>query len=278
MNKSLNLNLNYISISYSIDNNYVLFGYVSMISILETKNDNTYISFYLVATKNISTENKNIILSLYENYDFLNISFIFMDNRYKNVKIINYLNQLAYYRLSLGELLPKLNKILYLDCDVIVYKDLTNLFNTNFNKYLMLARKIEYENRTIFKINSGVLLMNLKKMREMKFEKKILDIINKGFISRVQDQGLLAQYYLKKIGYLDEKYNIPSEGFDKLIQYNQINDLNFKNKYLLHILKYPTIRHFNGPKNGKYINSEDWWYFAEKGKYYPIILKQKYSN
>ena len=65
-----------------------------------------------------------------------------MDNRYKNVKVINYLNQIAYYRLSLGNLLPYLNKIIYLDCDILVYKDLFNLFNHNFNGYLMFARKL----------------------------------------------------------------------------------------------------------------------------------------
>ena len=82
------LYLNYISISYSIDNKYVIYGYVSMISVLESKNYNTYISFYVIVSNNFTNENKNIILSLYEQYDFFNITFIYIDNRYKNVKII----------------------------------------------------------------------------------------------------------------------------------------------------------------------------------------------
>ena len=271
------LNINYISISFSVDNNYIFFCYVSLISILESKNFNTYTSFYLMAPKNFSDENKKIILSLYEQYDFLNITFIYMDERYKNVKIINYLNHLVYYRLSLGELLPNLNKIIYLDCDVIVFRDLTNLFNTNFNGYLILSRKSPNENdASEFKINSGVLLLNLKKMRAIKFEEKVLNILKNGFTSGVQDQGLLIKYFLNQIGYLNEKYNLPTEGFNKLINYYKNNNLNYKNNDLLYIIRHPSIRHFNGPKNfKKYIDSKDWWYFASKAKYYFLILKEK---
>ena len=270
------INLNYISIAYSFDNNYILYAYISIISILESKNYNTYTSFYLIVPNNFTNENKNIILSLYEQYDFLNFSFIYMDNRYKKVKIINYISKNAYYRLSLGELLPNINKIIYLDCDVIVYKDLTNLYNKNFNKHIMLSLKRPYEDNEILKINDGVLLMNLKEMRKIKFEKNILNIINKGLANNGQDQGLLIKYYLKQIGYLDEEYNVLTQGFDKLINYNKNNNLNYKNNDLFYKLKYPTIRHANGPKKSKYyIDTKDWWYFASKAKYYYLIIKYK---
>ncbi len=252
---------------------------MSIISVLETKNFNTFISFYLLIPQDFSNKNKNIILSLYEQYNYFNFTFIVMDNRYKNVKVINYLNQIAYYRLSLGNLLPYLNKIIYLDCDILVYKDLFNLFNHNFNGYLMLARKIPKgmnDTSGILRINSGVLLLNLKKMREIKFEEKVLKIINEGFISNVQDQGLLIKYYLEQIGYLNEKYNVPTQGFNSLINFYNNKKLKFKNNDLLYAMDYPAIRHFNGPKKSNiYINSKDWWFFASKGKYYPLILELK---
>jgi lipopolysaccharide biosynthesis glycosyltransferase len=214
-----NQNLNYISIAFCLDNKYALYGYVSMISILETKNYNTFVSFYIIIKRDISQENKEIILSLYEQYDFLNISLIYMDDRYKNVKVINYLNQVAYFRLSLGELLPNLNRIIYLDSDVIVYNDLTNLFNTNFNGHMILCRKMPKEMKVDenTKINTGILLLNLKKMRCTKFEKKIIKIINEGFVNYVQDQGLLIKYFLNDTGELNEKYNLPTQGFTSLI-------------------------------------------------------------
>jgi lipopolysaccharide biosynthesis glycosyltransferase len=203
-----------------------------------------------------------------------------MDDRYKNVKVINYLNQVAYFRLSLGELLPNLNRIIYLDSDVIVYNDLTNLFNTNFNGHMILCRKMPEEMKVdeIAKINTGILLLNLKKMRCTKFEKKIIKIINEGFVNYVQDQGLLIKYFLNDTGELNEKYNLPTQGFTSLINFYKQKNFLFKYNDLRFISNYPTIRHFNGPKNSKNeINSYDWWYFASKSKYYPLIIK-KYFN
>ena len=49
-------NLNYISIAFCIDNIYALYSYVSMISILETKNFNTFISFYIIVKKDFSED------------------------------------------------------------------------------------------------------------------------------------------------------------------------------------------------------------------------------
>ena len=272
-----NQNLNYISIAFCLDNKYALYGYVSIISILETKNYNTFISFYIIIKRDFSEDNKEIILSLYEQYDFLNISLIYMDDRYKNVKVINYLSQVAYFRLSLGELLPNLNRIIYLDSDVIVYNDLTNLFNTNFNGHMILCRKNPKEMKVqeMAKINTGILLLNLQKMRYTKFEKKIIKIINEGFVNYVQDQGLLIKYFLNDIGELDEKYNLPTQGFTSLINFYKKNKILYKCNYLRFISNYPTIRHFNGPKTSRNkINSYDWWYFASKSKYYSLIIKK----
>lgn len=271
-------NLNYISIAYSLDNKYFIFGYISIISLLETKNFNTFVSLYIVIQKNFSKYYQKIIYSLYNDYDFLNISIIYMDDRYKNVKQINYLNQNAYYRLSLGELLPNLNKIIYLDSDILVYEDLSNLFNMNFNGYIMLARKKpkELNIEENLRINSGVLLLNLKKMRDIKMEEKVIQIINKGFTSSVQDQELLIKYYLNLIGELNEKYNVPISGFNYLINFYYKKNFKSKINDLIFTLNHPVIKHFIGHKKSqKYINSYDWLYFARKSKYYSNLLKNK---
>ena len=167
--------LNNISIAFCIDDNYILNAYVSIISILENKNYNTYISFYILISKDFHKKNINLILSLYEQYDLFNITFYRMDNRFDKVKMFRYITKSDYFKLSLGEYLPNLNKIIYLDCDVIVYKDLVNLYEHNFNDYLLLALPTVYRNKLISKdiyYNGGVLLLNLKKMREIEFNKK----------------------------------------------------------------------------------------------------------
>jgi len=103
--------LNYIPISFCPNNRYATLTYTSMISILSTKAFYTYIQFYIVIPKDFKNENIFLIDSLYEQYEYFNITFIKMDDRYNKAFTIRYLTNHAYYRYSLGELLPNLDKI-----------------------------------------------------------------------------------------------------------------------------------------------------------------------
>ena len=68
-----NPNLNYIHISYCLNDHYTPLVYVSMISILSFKEYYTYISFYLIIPQNFEKKNIDLLSSLYEQYDFFNI-------------------------------------------------------------------------------------------------------------------------------------------------------------------------------------------------------------
>ena len=148
--------LNYISIAICPNNFYASLTYVSMISILSSKEEFTYISFYLIISKDFQKKNIDLITSLYEQFDFFNITFIEMDEKYNDAFISKRMTIQTYFRFSLGELFPFLNRILYLDSDVIVYKDLNKLYNLNFNGKMVLGQ-VTYGNRNkktgIFSIN-----------------------------------------------------------------------------------------------------------------------------
>ena len=171
--------LNYIPISFCPNNRYATLTYTSMISILSTKAFYTYIQFYIVIPKDFKKDNILLLESLYQQFEYFNITFIKMDNRFNKAFTSRYLTSHAYYRYSLGELIPNLDKIIYLDSDTICFKDLTNFYNLNFRGKVILGRLIKYYkgNKTdIFSINTGILLLNLKEMRKMKFEQKVLKI------------------------------------------------------------------------------------------------------
>ena len=97
--------LNYISLAFTLNNYYTSSAYVSITSILHSKNFYTYISFYLIVPKNFTKKNKDFLRSLYDQYDYFNITFIEMDERYDKAFISRYITKEAYYRFSLGELL-----------------------------------------------------------------------------------------------------------------------------------------------------------------------------
>ena len=170
--------LTYVPVSFCLDNSYTIFSYTSMLSILDSKTYYTYIIFYIVIPTDYKETNIQLLESLYEQYDYFNISFINIDNRYKNAFTARYLTIHAYFRYSLGELIPNLDKIIYFDSDTICLSDLSQFYNLNFKGKLILGRiikKMKIGSKQFFSINTGVLLLNLKKMRKIKFEKKILN-------------------------------------------------------------------------------------------------------
>ena len=270
-----NPQLNYISIAICPDDYYVPFTYVSMISILSSKDEFTFISFYIIITKEFHKKNIDFLMSLYEQFDYFNISFITMDNRYKNAYVSRRMTVQTYFRFSLGEFFPYLNRILYLDSDTIVYKDLNKLFNLNFNGKIVLGQVTGY-NRSkktgYFNINNGILLFNLYQMRKLKIEEKVLNIIKKKEKLRYHDQTLLNRYFKEYIGIFPLEYHIRNWGnFEEAKRWNKIAGSVYDEDYFYFAQKYPYIRHFLGPQ--KPIKSEknhieDWWYFARKSKYY----------
>lgn len=264
--------MNYISISLCPSNNYARLAYVAMTSILSSKSINTYICFYLVVPNNFENKNFNFFESLYEEYDYFNLTFIQMDSRYDRAYTSRYITIHAYYRFSLGELLKNLNKTIYIDTDTIVYKDLTNFYNINFNGKIILGYQTIGNRKGFNLINSGVLLMNLFEMRNVQFEKKVIKILNKGEELKFHDQTLLNRYFVQYLGFFPPEYHTrPWSNYREIEIFNYKSGNLIDNDYLYFAHKYPTIRHFLGsykPKNPNINYIEDWWFFARKSKYY----------
>lgn len=88
--------LNYISIAFCLNDYYSAYVYVAMISILDSKNYHTYISFYLIIPNDFTNKNIDFLSSIYDQYDFFNITFLKMDDRYDKAFISRYLTTHAY--------------------------------------------------------------------------------------------------------------------------------------------------------------------------------------
>lgn len=162
-----------ISICFSSDNNYAQHLCVTLASVLVNKLPSDEIVVY-VLDGGISQYNKSKILDLQTKFDF-EINFIAIDknlhDKFPQGKK-NHVTLATYYRLLLPELCPCVDKLLYLDVDIIVNSSLSELFNIELGKYYFAGVKdseelINAERLNLQKYcNAGVLLINLKKWRE----------------------------------------------------------------------------------------------------------------
>lgn len=128
----------------------------------------------------------------------------------------------AMFRCSLPELLPDLNQIIYLDADLFVNRDIKELWDVDVREYCLagvvdegvdihnhpriLNKYPEIKKESYF--NSGVLYMNLKKLREFGGLKKlVLDFLIENPEAGLPDQDALNVLFHDKVLYLDDSWN-----------------------------------------------------------------------
>ncbi len=109
----------------------------------------------------------------------------------------------TYFRLKLPAILPKIDKVIYLDADTIVVGDIEKLWDEKLGDNILLAvedPKYIHESRLADLgmknnspyFNAGVLLMNLAKMRVPEFERKLNSYVRKKFkVLKFLDQDIL---------------------------------------------------------------------------------------
>ncbi len=140
---------------------------------------------------------------------------------------LKHLSIAAYYRLFIPDLIPEqIEKVIYLDCDLIVKGDLEKLWRLNVENYYVLAvqdimirnvgsnlgllnyKKLGLKPDSKY-FNSGVLVINLKKWRDDKITLKAVEYLKENRdILRFPDQDVLNALFANKWGGLDPKWNL----------------------------------------------------------------------
>ncbi len=224
---------NRISIVFAINDSYAQHCSVSIVSILEN-NAGINFDFYVIGDY-FSEESKKLLNSALKKYDHGNkIELkIVDDSLIKDLKInIKYITHHTYYRLLLAELFPDLNKILYLDADLVIDGSILELWNTPFDGYLCAGVKDTYVDRIKYKykiglkendlyINAGVILMNLEAMRSEKISEQLFEVAQNCLDKfEFQDQDIINWVLRGRIKPILVNYNYTTED----IYYNKIKD------------------------------------------------------
>ena len=286
-----------INIALSADYKYTYPTLVFITSLMENIGPNSFYQIYLMTPdddkKNNLTNTLDTLITKYGN-DKLNITYLLIDSSKipKNVSVNEHITKETYFRLILPSLLPNLDRILYMDTDIINLKDLTELYTLDLEEdiYLrcvptrkkFLKQLEEFDIYTNYYFNAGVLLMNLKSFRKFGIEKKLIDLISTHKLE-MHDQTALNIICYKNKKLMHPKFNLGAfTASSKFSNYKKaLKDL-YTDKEIKEAYYHPVNLHYSSvaggkPWNKKYVPLKQyWWYYANKTDFMSEIMN--YSN
>ena len=232
-----------ITVFFAVDDNYIDFLTITLSSIIDNAKDEKYSYNFYIMHNGLSKESKKKVRRLSSHRFkvlFFNVlgHLSSLENRFK---VRDYYTMTTYYRLLIPDTFFYIDKALYLDCDIVVLDDLSKLYNYDIGNNLIGAvpdasvqivpEFITYVNQSL-KIekekyfNAGVLVMNLKKMRQTHLLRKIFEISKKVVFNIAQDQDLLNVICKDSVYYIPAEWNVMPIGGripnPSLIHYNLI--------------------------------------------------------
>ena len=202
-----------IKIAFSCDNNWIDKLAVTLVSILKHANKKDSYKFFILDS-NISEFSKKKLTEIKSDINF-NIEFLKINiDLFKKAPIVQHFKIETYFRLCLPSICS-VKKLLYIDVDTIVLKNLAELYNIDLKDYYAAAvedfvfKINRYDKLSVTKyFNAGVLLLNLDKIREDNLEEQFFDVINNHpeLITCV-DQCVLNHVFNENILFLEDKFN-----------------------------------------------------------------------
>ena len=179
----------YINIAFVTDDKYVTPTVVAITSLMDHIGISTKYNIFII-TAGLSKENEKLFNSFNTKHYNISLKIVKSTTSIEELSKIHgetlespdfsvYLSATptALLKFEISELLPNIDKILYLDSDILIQDDLIDLFNIDLNdNYVAAVRdlpQVLYDNQRIGGditgrdyFNSGVMLLNLKKMRK----------------------------------------------------------------------------------------------------------------
>ena len=254
-----------INIGYGVDNNFVRGMMTSIISFC-LNNDRNF-RFHII-TDSLSESNKIKLKNMAKQYQF-DVVIYEIDLEILNIlPVFVHLPVSMYFRFILPILLKNIDKLFYIDADIICLKEASKLFDIDLNKNTIAAvpdqddkrcKILGLENHIYF--NSGMLIINIKKWNEIDFLRKAVALLVKNpKIFKFPDQDVLNIILTNKVKYLDTIFNC-------FVDYRNCREkINNEDIVLLHFsaLPKPWNKAWNISKVANNFNRELYSYYEGK--------------
>ncbi|WP_411330853.1 glycosyltransferase family 8 protein [Desulfovibrio desulfuricans] len=248
-----------VNIVFICDENYVIPTYVSIYSLVKNMDVNKKYNIFVV-TNNLSKVSSSLFMGITcANVD---ITIVCCSNKFDEFKINKkdfHVSTSAILKFELPQLLNTIDKVLYIDGDVIVQKDISEFFFTDIrDSYAGVIKDmkpiLKYRPSVLTKLgiethdgyfNSGVLLLNLKKMREDNITEMLFEYRKNG-LNFFMDQDALNVVFGNKVKYFDLYFNTLMTLFEEFSigQIKLYYGISDSSKSVFDIIKKSYIIHF----------------------------------
>jgi len=278
---------------------YAPYAGIFVQSVIENSS-NDYNYDILIIETDISEQNKEILSSIPKKYKNVSLRFVDVSHIIDNYTFTysQHHSKYNFYRLTAPEVLSEYNKIIYVDCDLVVNCDISELYNIDLeDNYVaatrcigMISSYIRREERKKYVdnvlqlkkptdyFNSGVMLLNLELIRETFSTKQLLDMASEGEWMFC-DQCVLNVLFKGKIYYLPLHWNVLSHSPD--YRNEKLLPKKLYDEYIV-ARSNPKISHFSG--NNIPVRTPDidmypfYWVYARKTPFYELLLSRMISE
>lgn len=205
-----------IPIVVAFTENYFIPAVTCLLSILKSSDERYHFEVKCLLTKNLPDKYLELLSNFYP--DRMSFSYVNLEGALEGVYVDERYTIAASYRLLLPEILKEYDKIIYIDCDVIVKNDLGKLYeeielDQNYVAAVYEAA-LDYQIPYLKKIgcepgyyfNSGFLIMNLELMRKDSMSQRFIEALKVPYL-QFPDQDVLNVICKGRVLGLNPIYN-----------------------------------------------------------------------
>jgi len=267
-----------IRLIFGVDGSYSQHLAVTLVSLLENNPANRF--EIVVVTLNMAAEDLRRIEVLVARFANATLAFQPFDiSRYSHFRTDGHISHASYLRIFIPEILPEeVEKVIYLDCDMVVRHDIAPLWHSDLgeevlgavrNPFFVRHQDLEMPAAAGY-FNAGVLLMNLKRWREQDGTARLIRFIEAHHDHLwAHDQDALNAVFCGQIRELAPRWN-----FQTSVLWCEPDSLSLSYPAFRGLLADPGIVHYTTPSKP--------WHFSNshpfKGAYYQYLAKTPYSD
>lgn len=201
------------NIAYITDDNYILPIKASVNSIIKNCSS-TNICIHIICT-GVSERNRQELSSLESTN--IRVKIITFNNIYEDLcPDHSYISKAALIKFQLPWIFRDLDRILYIDGDTLLFSGFEQIFETDIDDYFaavvmdMYTMKIGEWHKKLglkFYFNSGVMYLNLEKMRRENCSEKLAEYQKNDKENVFMDQNALNVVFGEKVVFVSPKFN-----------------------------------------------------------------------